>query len=121
MVNFIKVQDMFTGLIDHYGTIQKIEKTPKTLRLWIDCQFGDLTEGESITVDGACLTAILPKSKQFCCELSPETVALTIAKQYEKGTLVNLERSLRLSDRLGGHFVSGHVEQVGQVKSVLHH
>src|SRR3990167_5994784 len=104
---------MFTGLIDHCGVIQKIEKTPQTLRLWVDCQFNDMVEGESITVDGACLTAILPKPGQFCCELSPETVTLIIAKQYEKGTFVNLERSLRLSDRLGGHFVSGHVEQAG--------
>ena len=109
---------MFTGIIDHCGIVKKIEKNADVLRLSINCEFKDIAAGESIAVDGACLTAVSPKHNQFSCELSPNTMALTIAQHYEVGTRVNLERSLRMMDRLGGHFVNGHVEQVAIVKQI---
>lgn len=109
---------MFTGLIDHYGTIAEIVRTPKALRVQIICQFKDLQEGESIAVDGICLTAIEPKTQHFFCDISPETLRLTTAQEFVRDRKVNLERALRIGNRLGGHWVTGHVDQHAQVHSV---
>ncbi len=109
---------MFTGLIDHTGTIKKVVKLDTGLRIRIESNFNDLSEGESIAVDGACLSAIHINQNQFEFELSEETLDLTIAKNYFVGSAINLERALKLNDRLGGHFVSGHVDQIAVVKSI---
>lgn len=101
---------MFTGIIDHCGVIANIEQGNRSQVVWIESQFDDLTAGESIAVDGICLTVVTPEAKRFRCDISPETWQLTNAKQFVKGKLVNLERALRISDRLGGHFVTGHVD-----------
>lgn len=110
---------MFSGIIDHCGVIEKIHPSEKGISLWIQTQFNDFVLGESIAIDGACLTVIDFHHQSFLCELSPETLKLTIAKHYKKGSRINLERSLRLGDRLGGHFVSGHVDQTAKVKSIM--
>lgn len=102
---------VFTGLIDHCGRIKVIQETSKTLVLTIETAFTDLVVGESIAVDGACLTVVECDSHSFKCEISPETKQVTIIENYQLDTWVNLERALRLSDRLAGHFVTGHVDQ----------
>lgn len=106
---------MFTGIIDHCGHIANIEQGHRSQVVWIDSQFDDLTAGESIAVDGICLTVVTSEVKSFRCDISPETWQLTNAKQFAKGKSVNLERALRVSDRLGGHFVTGHVDQTAHV------
>jgi len=110
---------MFTGIIDHCGTISDIVRRDKSLCLSIACQFDDLQMGESIAVDGICLTVIEPQPKQFLCEISPETLALTTAQFFQSGRRVNLERALRPADRFGGHFVMGHIDLHCQVAQML--
>jgi len=102
---------MFTGIVDHCGTITSTEA--KVLK--IACQFEDLQLGESIAIDGICLTVTKYGPGYFECEISPETCQVTTASQFKTGKRVNLERALRLSDRLGGHIVQGHVDHVAQV------
>jgi len=101
---------MFTGIVDHCGTIKEIRREPERMTLLIECEFKDLAEGESIAVDGVCLTAVDPKPGMFECHISPETLNCTLISTYLAGRRVNLERSLRLSDRMGGHWVTGHVD-----------
>ena len=84
----------------------------------INSNFTDLTLGESIAVDGICLTVAYFTAHQFTVDLSPETLRLTTASSYMNGWKVNLERSLRLMDRFGGHFVTGHVDCQYQVKKI---
>jgi riboflavin synthase len=109
---------MFTGIVDHCGVLDLVEQSTRNFRLWVRCEFTDFVIGESISVDGACLTVIQSEANRFLCELSPETLTRTIATQYLPGTRVNLERALRLGDRLGGHWVSGHIDSLAHVRSV---
>lgn len=102
---------MFTGIVDHCGKIESIELRQNDARCWISTQFLGLQRGESIAIDGACLTVADIKDSAFACELSPETWQLTTAHQYTQGKRVNVERALRVGDHVGGHFVSGHVDQ----------
>jgi riboflavin synthase len=106
---------MFTGIVDHCGTITTVQKTDQSVRLHIKCQFNDLQMGESIAVNGICLTVTDFGAGYFDCDLSPETCNVTTALHFREGQPVNLERALRLSDRLGGHIVQGHVDQVAYV------
>lgn len=101
---------MFTGIVDHCGKIESAERKGDSLALVISCHFSNLREGESISVDGACLTTLHPEPGRFRCDLSPETLKLTVAGQYEPGRRVNLERALCVGERLGGHLVTGHVD-----------
>ena len=102
---------MFTGIIDHCGTV--LARTPKKggLELVIKNLFSDLALGESIAIDGVCLTVTAFQSMSFTVEISPETLALTTISGWVLGSTVNLERAMLPTDRLGGHFVSGHVDQ----------
>jgi len=109
---------MFTGIVDHCGLVESAERRCDSFRLRISSRFPDLTEGESIAVDGICLTALNPLAGRFECDLSPETLALTRAAGLTAGRRVNLERALRLSDRLGGHLVTGHVDSRCEVRLV---
>lgn len=106
---------MFTGITDHCGVIHSIETLADRTVLWVDSRFRDLQRGESISVDGVCMTVAQIKSGSFACDLSRETLACTKARNYKIGDRVNLERALHLTDRLGGHFVSGHVDQTTMV------
>ena len=109
---------MFTGIVDHCAEISDIVRSHDRAKLWIKTQFTGLTLGESIAVDGACLTVTDIQGASFACELSPETMQLTLAAHYKKNQSVNVERALCLSDRLGGHLVSGHVDQTVVVKKI---
>ncbi len=109
---------MFTGIIQGLGTL--FEKRPAgggmIFGLEADFALTDPEEGESIAVNGACLTARNIKGSRFYVDVSPESLTRTILGRLQTGQRVNLERALRLSDRLGGHLVSGHVDTQGLVE-----
>lgn len=109
---------MFTGIVDHCGVIREISRSVNAIRILIECEFTDLQEGESIAVDGMCLTAVAPMRKQFYCDISPETLQLTTANEFVVGSKINLERSLKVGDRLGGHWVTGHIDQSATIQSI---
>lgn len=111
---------MFTGLVEHMGTIVGIGKKGNSFHLTIDSRF-DLTPGDigaSIAVEGVCLTVVKIEGKRFTVDVSPETLSRSTLEERSHGDLVNLERALRLSDRLGGHLVSGHIDGPGVVKDI---
>lgn len=110
---------MFTGIIEGLGTISGIRPTGQGRRLSVEADFTleQTKVGDSIAVNGACLTVINLRAKQFEVDLSPETLATSTFDQAKRGDRVNLERALRLSDRIDGHLVSGHVDGIGSIKS----
>lgn len=112
---------MFTGIIDHCGEIKSIEQTTVGLRLTINTQFNDFVLGESIAIDGVCVTVTEFDAHTFCCDISPETLALTIMQGYRPGSRVNLERSLAVGERMGGHYVTGHVDCTATLADVVSH
>lgn len=107
---------MFTGIIDHCGSIAAIEQIPNGLQLAIKHHFSDLILGESIAINGICLTVTQFQNNIYHCDLSPETLKLTTAHQFQVNQPVNLERALLPTSRLGGHFVMGHVDQIAHLK-----
>jgi riboflavin synthase len=108
---------MFTGIIEGIGTIREIRPEGQGRRMTIDADF--LLErtriGDSISVSGACLTVVMIDDKRFKVDVSPETLSKTTFGSARIGERVNLERSLRLSDRIDGHLVSGHIDGMGTV------
>jgi len=109
---------MFTGLVDDVGTIERVAVTDAGRELTIKCRYADLEQGESVSVNGVCLTVREPYPHRFTCAAVHTTLAVTTIESWKQGTRVNLERAMRPSDRLGGHFVQGHVDGVGKVTSV---
>jgi len=109
---------MFTGIIDHVGQINSVEKMSGGLRLSIQTHFRQFVQGESIAVDGICLTVTTFEATHFFCDLSPETLACTTAHSFLKGQKVNLERALRVGDSMGGHWVNGHIDQTATVAAL---
>ncbi len=108
---------MFTGIIEGLGTIIGTHAQGQGRRVVIDAGF-DLSDsriGDSIAVNGACMTAIRLDGSRFEVDVSPESVSRTLLGQARIGERVNLERALRLSDRLDGHLVSGHVDGTGLI------
>lgn len=106
---------MFTGLIEQIGEIESVRQTDAGRELRIRAQFDDLEDGESIAVNGACLTVRGFGSGWFEAAAVLTTLERTTIGDWHSGTRVNLERSLRAADRLGGHLVQGHVDCVGTV------
>ncbi|MBF0177499.1 MAG: riboflavin synthase [Magnetococcales bacterium] len=108
---------MFTGLIEDVGTMRDIQRSSQDWRLVILCglDLAQVREGDSIAVNGACLTVVARAGDAFTVEASAETVARTTFQELTTGARVNLERSLALSERLHGHLVQGHVDAVGRV------
>jgi riboflavin synthase len=106
---------MFTGIIKHLGIVRSLEPYGGGMRLTLEpVDFGlPLERGESIAVNGVCLTALLTDDGSFVADLSPETIDRTSFCHVGAGSVVNLERALALGDRLGGHLVQGHVDTVG--------
>jgi len=111
---------MFTGIIEGLGTITKTRPSGQGKRLTIEADYPlDHTKiGDSIAVSGACLTAIIIEGKSFEVDVSPETLSKTTFGKAKIGDRVNLERALRLSDRIDGHLVSGHIDGIGSVKNI---
>src|SRR5438045_3154058 len=108
---------MFTGLVETLGTVRHLSAAGAGRRLVLEAPAlaGGLTLGESVAVNGACLTVVRHDAATCDFELAPETLRKTNLGALRPGDRVNLERSLRLGDRLGGHIVQGHVDGVGSI------
>ncbi|MBH1988943.1 MAG: riboflavin synthase [Myxococcaceae bacterium] len=102
---------MFTGIIQHTGVF---ERSGSQVRIVSEMDLEDVSQGDSIAVNGVCLTTLAQHALIF--DLGPETCALTTLGSLPNGTGVHLEKALRLSDRLGGHLVQGHVDGIGLLK-----
>ena len=112
---------MFTGIIEGVGAIASIEPRGGDVRLRVSAgtlPFDDVRLGESIAVNGICLTVVAFDAASFEADASTETLSLTTLGRLAVGAAVNLERAMRPNDRLGGHLVSGHVDGVGAVASI---
>jgi riboflavin synthase len=112
---------MFTGIIQCVGRVRAIEPHGGDVRLSIatgDLDLSDVQLGDSIAVAGCCLTAVALDADGFAADVSNESLSLTTLGRLKTGNPVNLEKALRLADRLGGHLVSGHVDGVGTVVSI---
>ena len=110
---------MFTGLVAGLGNVQSVEQDGAGVRLRVATPLGaDLEPGDSVAVNGVCLTAVEPTSEGFRADVMAETLRRSSLGPLGQGDSVNLELPLRASDRLGGHIVQGHVDGVGTVASV---
>lgn len=112
---------MFTGIIEGTGIVVAKRKTGGGMAFDLEAGFNltNPVEGESISVNGVCLTAYNIKGRKFTVDISPESLSRTILGSVSIGASVNMERALKLSDRLGGHIVSGHVDCVAIVRERL--
>jgi riboflavin synthase len=110
---------MFTGIIEKMGIV--VEKSPN--RITIETEWKDLKVGESISVNGVCLTVAQSENfrplAKFTADLSRETLSSTTLGSLRVGNRLNLERALKLGERLGGHFLSGHVDGLGKVRAIV--
>jgi len=112
---------MFTGIIEGVGRVAALESRGGDVRLRVEIgslPFDAVQLGESIAVNGVCLTVIQFDASSFAADASNETLSLTTLGRLQVGAPVNLERAMRPTDRLGGHLVSGHVDGVGRVLSI---
>jgi riboflavin synthase len=108
---------MFTGIIEGKGKVLRIERRGEARRLTIEFP-SHLTEvqlGDSISINGACLTIVEKGNQTSRLDLSEETIKKSVLSELKEGDTVNLERALRLNDRLGGHFVTGHIDGIGVI------
>lgn len=112
---------MFTGIVEEMGHIRHISRGNDTCTLRISCEkvLEGTKLGDSIAVNGTCLTVVRMDKDSFDADVTPETMRRTAFSLLRIGSPVNLERALRLSDRLGGHIMLGHVDGVGRVKSFV--
>lgn len=108
---------MFTGLIEDVGKIRRLERGGEAARLWVETRLdtSSFTIGESIAVDGLCLTVIEVQGNAFRADVSTESLARSTLSDGHPGRKVNIERALRAEGRFGGHFVLGHIDGVGRV------
>jgi riboflavin synthase len=110
---------MFTGLVEAVGQVRALEPGAGGARLAIDTGLAaSLAPGESLAVNGVCLTVVEADASGLLADLGPETLRVTTLGGLAKGRIVNLERSMRADGRIGGHFVQGHVDGTGTVASV---
>ena len=109
---------MFTGLVDDVGTIERVAATAAGREFRVRCRYDDLADGESIAVNGACLTVLRRGPGWFSVAAVSTTLERTTMASWQAGRRVNLERALRAGDRLGGHLVQGHVDGVARVIGV---
>ena len=108
---------MFTGLVEALGTVRKVSPDDAGMRLHIEepTITAELPIGASVAINGVCLTVVEIQGASFSFQAGPETLKLTNLGEIRPGARVNLERSLRVGDRLGGHIVQGHVDGIGRI------
>lgn len=109
---------MFSGIVEAIGQIRNVATSGSGLRLSITAPFEALALGESICVSGVCLTVVATSGGSFEADVSPETLRRSKLGRLGRGSVVNLERSLQLGERLSGHLVFGHVDGIGSLRSV---
>src|SRR5574341_514282 len=109
---------MFTGIVTARGRITTVKRQPDRLKLLIRSPYPDLTPGDSVAVSGACLTVVEADGGCFAVEVVTTTRGRTRLADLREGDEVNLERALAVGDRLGGHFVQGHVDGLATVTGV---
>ncbi|MXZ13070.1 MAG: riboflavin synthase [Candidatus Dadabacteria bacterium] len=112
---------MFSGIVEDIGVLQALEEKDKGVVLRVGVRkidAGELVLGESVAVNGVCLTVVSVEDGSFSVDASHETLSRTNLSGLRAGSGVNLERSLRVGDRMGGHIVTGHVDGVGAVQSI---
>lgn len=110
---------MFTGIVEEMGAITVLKKTLAGAKLTIlaTTVMADLKIGDSVSVNGICLTVVSKTDRDFSVEVSPETLSVTTLGNYPVGMPVNLEQAMKLNERIGGHLVAGHVDGVGVIRS----
>ena len=108
---------MFTGIVEELAQIKSIKQKSKGIRYTISAEIvvDDLKTGDSISVNGVCLTIVKRGKDSFCMDLVEETLNKSNLGELKVGNFVNLERAMKVSDRLGGHIVQGHVETLGVI------
>lgn len=109
---------MFTGLVQDVGTIEQLRVTPAGRELRVRCRYDDLADGESIAIDGACLTVREHGAGWFTVAAVTTTLERTTIGEWSVGRRVNLERAMQAGDRFGGHLVLGHVDGVASVTGI---
>ena len=116
----INFRDMFTGLIEDVGKIASLRLAKRSAVLVVETSLPvrPMELGASIAINGACLTVVKKSTRTFTVDVSPETLSCTSLAILGNGSLVNLERPLRLQDRLGGHLVTGHIDGVAVVEAI---
>ena len=109
---------MFTGIVEEMGVVKALEHSPSGTRLAILAStiLDDLAVGASVSVDGVCLTVVARNDQEFSVNVSPETLSVTTLGKLKAGRPVNLERAMRINERIGGHLVAGHVDGVGSIR-----
>ncbi len=112
---------MFTGLVESVGTVASVKKAGEGVVLSIDSSFTDLMDGESLSVNGVCLTVTGSTDGRFSVAAMVATIGRTTVGEWAAGRRVNLERALRADSRLGGHIVQGHVDGVGTIAALEPH
>src|SRR5512138_157835 len=107
---------MFTGIVETVGEVAEVKPTAAGLRLRVSTDLASgLTPGESLAVNGVCLTVVAADAGGVHLDVSPETIRVTTLGSLKRGTVVNLERPMRADARVGGHFVQGHVDATGAI------
>lgn len=111
---------MFTGIVEEVGRVRRVRPIGGGREIWVDCShiLDDLAISDSIAVEGACQTVTAVDSRGFAVQAVGETLDKTTLRSFSAGRPVNLERSLRPNDRIGGHFVQGHVQGTGSVEAI---
>jgi riboflavin synthase len=110
---------MFTGLIESIGEVAEVKPTPAGFRLRLTTSMApELAAGDSLAVNGVCLTVVAADADGIHADISPETARVSALGALRRGALVNLERPLRADARLGGHFVQGHIDATGTIEDI---
>jgi len=110
---------MFTGLIERIGEVAEMKPTPSGFRLRLQTPLaGELTPGDSLAVNGVCLTVVSADKEAVNLDIAPETIRVSALGSLKPGKSVNLERPMRADSRVGGHFVQGHVDATGTISEI---
>lgn len=112
---------MFTGLIEDCGSFKNVVRTATSAVVTLNTSLptDSLANGDSVAVNGVCLTVVSTDACSFSADVSPETFSCTTLEKLQPGNRVNLERAVRVGDRLGGHIVTGHVDSIGNVRQLV--